>query len=126
MCSFVGAIIGDMPSQQKLAGCLSHQANKPCRYCLIDREARSNLDYNVIEFGRYGEQLSLDSKRIRNLKTKNQQSQAGKELGIHDSWHLVDVLGKQLTSCALIMDQVFYYYLQNFAHLPVINSVSDL
>lgn len=30
VCGFVSVILGDMVGQQKLAGCLRHQANFPC------------------------------------------------------------------------------------------------
>ncbi|KAF3059130.1 hypothetical protein CFAM422_011711 [Trichoderma lentiforme] len=92
VCSFVGAILGDMPSQQKLSGCLSHMANKPCRYCLISSDERANLDFNIVGFGRYGEQLKLDSKQIKAMQTKTKQETAASALGISVKWRLLDVL----------------------------------
>ncbi|KAG6035510.1 hypothetical protein E4U41_006043 [Claviceps citrina] len=93
VCSFVAAITGDMPSQQKLAGCLNHKAKKPCRYCLISSDERANLDFNIIEFGRYGEQLLLDAKQIRSQPSKTRQAAAGTALGMHTHWRLMDILG---------------------------------
>lgn len=96
VCSFVGAIIGDMPSQQKLSGCLSHQATKPCRYCLISNSDRANLDFNIVEFGRYGEQMLLDSAKIRSEKNKSRQENSARALGMNVQWRLMDTLGKFL------------------------------
>ena len=103
VCSFVAAILGDMPSQQKLSGCLSHQANKSCRYCYINSQSRADLDFDIIEFGRYGEQLLIDSKRIRNIPVKAQQVKMASGLGVHDNWQLMDVLGERVFAfCCLL------------------------
>lgn len=96
VCSFVGAILGDMPSQQKLAGCRTHSALRPCRYCLIFFDDRNQLDYNILESGRYGEQLLLDTARIREDPRVTYQESMAKELGMSVKWRLMDTLGMSL------------------------------
>ncbi|CAG9996613.1 unnamed protein product, partial [Clonostachys byssicola] len=53
---------------------------------------RGNLDFNIVELGRYGEQMLLDSKRIRNEPNKTRQNRAAIALGIHEKWDLMDNL----------------------------------
>lgn len=53
MCAFTMCFLGDMPQQAELSGCLRHNAIKCCRYCLIDKNSRSNLQYDIVNFGRY-------------------------------------------------------------------------
>jgi hypothetical protein len=93
VCAFVGAILGDMPSQQKLSGCLSYKAGKPRRIFLISNNERGHLDFNIVEFGRHEEQLLIDSTRIREEPNKRRQNKAAIAYGIHEKWPLMDNLG---------------------------------
>lgn len=51
--SFPICFTGDMVEQQELAGCLGHQAIEGCRGCLIAKNTRASLDFDVVEEGRY-------------------------------------------------------------------------
>lgn len=93
ICSFIGAILGDMPNQQLLSGCLGPRANRSCRYCLTLKDELSNLEYDIVKFGRYGEQMRRDFNRVRAIPSKVAQQKALKDLGLHDKWDLKDVLG---------------------------------
>lgn len=93
ICSFIASIIGDMPSQQLLAGCLGPKANMPCRYCIVSSPERPNLDFNIVEFGRYAEQTSRDIARIKTLPNKTRQTKALRDLGLHSDWRLMSALG---------------------------------
>lgn len=88
VCSFIGAILGDMPSQQLLSGCLGPRANRSCRYCLTTKDELSNLGYHIVEFGRYSEQLRRDFNRVRAIPSKVARQKALKDLGLHNKWDL--------------------------------------
>lgn len=97
VCSFISAIIRDMPSQQLLSGCLGPKANMPCRYCLVCAVERANLDFNIIEFGRYSKQTRRDVARINSLRTKSEKEKALRDLGLHNDWRLMDALGTPIS-----------------------------
>lgn len=94
VCSFINCIIGDMPSQQLLSGCLGPMANMPCRYCLIYNQERPKLDFNIVEFGRYSEQTHRNIERIKLITVKTHREQALRKLGLHSDWQLMDALSE--------------------------------
>lgn len=93
VCSFVAAIIGDMPSQQLLAGCLGPMANMPCRYCLKSLPERPDLTFNTVELGRYVAKSDKEVAKIKAMGTKKAQEEALKDLGLHNDWCLMNALG---------------------------------
>ncbi|KAK4232746.1 hypothetical protein C8A03DRAFT_20023, partial [Achaetomium macrosporum] len=53
ICAFSLAFVGDTPQQQKMSGCRSHNAGKPCRFCHISNTDRSDLGFDIQVNGRY-------------------------------------------------------------------------
>jgi hypothetical protein len=50
---FTLCFIGDMPQQQWNSGFKTQRANRGCRFCFIDETDQGNLDFNVLNKGRY-------------------------------------------------------------------------
>ncbi|KAI1743589.1 hypothetical protein F4680DRAFT_349780 [Xylaria scruposa] len=83
VCTFIQCIVGDMPQQQELSGCLSHQANLPCRLCVITKDAREDLHFDIVKKGRYHEQHKSNMARLHSMTTITAKRQASTRLGIH-------------------------------------------
>ncbi|KAI1432614.1 hypothetical protein GGR50DRAFT_696883 [Xylaria sp. CBS 124048] len=93
VCSFVGCITGDMPSQQKLSGCLSPRATVPCRYCLVRGDDKANLDFDVVNRGKYHMQIEIDRRQIASQAKSNTQEESQlRELGLHNDKSLIHTL----------------------------------
>ncbi|KAI1819025.1 hypothetical protein F4861DRAFT_534789 [Xylaria intraflava] len=93
VCSFVAAIIGDMPSQQELSGCLGPKANFPCRYCLVAAEEKGDMSFDVHKMGKYHRQVIDDRARIisqTRAPTTRRTKLAG--LGLSDNEKLFSTL----------------------------------
>ncbi|KAI2629052.1 hypothetical protein GGS21DRAFT_492604 [Xylaria nigripes] len=93
VCSFVAAIIGDMPSQQELSGCLGPAANYPCRYCLVSSPQKGDMDFDVSRLGKYHDQIVRDRSRViekTHAPTTRKIKLAG--LGLHDNEALFSTL----------------------------------
>ncbi|EAQ85495.1 hypothetical protein CHGG_09509 [Chaetomium globosum CBS 148.51] len=82
VCSFVVHITGDMPSQSKLSGSKGHQALLPCRSWNIPIDQRGNLEYNIIDNGRYYMQHLDNISFVRGLSSKRAKDEAEKRLGV--------------------------------------------
>ncbi|KAL7627668.1 hypothetical protein AAE478_001861 [Parahypoxylon ruwenzoriense] len=83
ICSYIHCIIGDMPQQQELSGCLSHAAKLPCRFCIIEKDKRDDLNFNIIQQGRYHTHLQGSINDVHSLQYVTAQRNASTELGIH-------------------------------------------
>lgn len=68
----------------------------PCRYCLIHITERSNLDFNIIEYGRYSEQSRQNIARVKGMTKIMAKRNALGDLGVHDDWRLMNALGQYL------------------------------
>ncbi|KAI1356515.1 hypothetical protein F5Y01DRAFT_267611 [Xylaria sp. FL0043] len=93
VCSFVSAIIGDMPSQQELSGCLGPTANYPCRYCLVSSGEKGDMDFDISRLGKYHDQILHDRARLFHqvsAPTTRRGKLAG--LGLHDNETLFSTL----------------------------------
>ncbi|KAI1430453.1 hypothetical protein GGR50DRAFT_690442 [Xylaria sp. CBS 124048] len=93
VCSFVAAIIGDMPSQQELSGCLGPTANRPCRYCLAASDEKSDVNFDIRNLGKYHDQIIRDRARIISrvhAPSTRKIKLAG--LGLHDNETLFSTL----------------------------------
>ncbi|KAI1819720.1 hypothetical protein F4861DRAFT_543648 [Xylaria intraflava] len=84
VCSFMMCFIGDFPQQQDLAGCKDHKALFPCRYCLIPKAQRHDLDFNVIEFGRYHTEITFIREKVKSLGVVRRNKKL-KDLGLKES-----------------------------------------
>lgn len=107
VCSFVQFITGDLPSQQKLSGCKSHNATKPCRDCFITNTERHNLDFDIVGFGRYHfahiDNLSFAHSR----PTQDQRRKAETQFGINADENLLLVLGRLFPALDLLKSRTF-------------------
>ncbi|KAI1828553.1 hypothetical protein F4861DRAFT_534975 [Xylaria intraflava] len=93
VCSFVNCITGDMPSQQKLAGCLSPRATLPCRNCFVKGDAKSDLGFDIINQGRYHMQTEIDRRQVQTrAKSTRQEENLLRELGLHNNKPLINTL----------------------------------
>ncbi|GAW12819.1 hypothetical protein ANO14919_021900 [Xylariales sp. No.14919] len=103
VCSFVSAIIGDMPSQQKIAGCLGPAANYPCRYCMVHTDEKHDLNFNTIMKGRYHDQILAARRRIwRECKTTSARDKQLSALGLNNDEDLVKILSTLFPALDLI------------------------
>ena len=79
VCAFVLGLTGDMPQQAANGGFLSHQGTFGCRSCYCPDYDRGNMDFNVIEEGRYhlqtlhyrdvGENIQLQRERKKHWQS---------------------------------------------------------
>lgn len=51
--AFAITLLGDMPQQADNAGFLRHTANMGCRTCFCPKDQRADLDFDIIDNGRY-------------------------------------------------------------------------
>jgi len=81
VCGFTFFMIGDMPQQQSLSSCMSQNANFGCRSCLIHKNDRDNLDYNIVQNGRYHYPM-IYLRRLHSRKKATARIAALKRLGM--------------------------------------------
>ncbi|KAI9747998.1 MAG: hypothetical protein M4579_007339 [Chaenotheca gracillima] len=79
--AFVLAFTGDMPQQQANSGFMGPRANRSCRYCLVDKAERRNLDFDVAQQGRYHHQ-TVRLRREAMSKNKTQKASFHQHLGM--------------------------------------------
>ncbi|KAI2639358.1 hypothetical protein GGS21DRAFT_488295 [Xylaria nigripes] len=85
VCAFTQCIVGDMPQQQELSGCLNHQAKLPCRFCMIPTAEKDNLYYDIVRNGRYHEKHCVDLQVVRSQPNITAKKKCSTELGVsHD------------------------------------------
>ncbi|KAL9036395.1 MAG: hypothetical protein Q9180_004325 [Flavoplaca navasiana] len=53
VCVFPLCMTGDMPAQNKNSGFKTQRATLGCRFCVIPKDLRDQLDYDVIQNGRF-------------------------------------------------------------------------
>ena len=53
VCSFVMGLIGDMPQQAENGGFAHHSAQKGCRSCFCPKALRGDLQFDIVQEGRY-------------------------------------------------------------------------
>lgn len=53
VCVFTIVFLGDMLQQKKNSEFLGHDVLRFCRFCLIDKNEYSNLNYNIANLNRY-------------------------------------------------------------------------
>ena len=70
VCAFTLCFLGDMPQQQANAGFKSQRANLGCRSCLVTAEGRDNLDYDIVQYGRFHRQTMQQRREMNTLSTK--------------------------------------------------------
>ncbi|KAI1822854.1 hypothetical protein F4861DRAFT_540577 [Xylaria intraflava] len=66
--SFTICFVSDLPQQQELSGCKDHKALQPCRFCMIPKALRHDLDYNIIEFGRYHNEIMSIRESVKDMR----------------------------------------------------------
>jgi len=71
MCVFTLCYTGDMPQQQENSG---FKTQRGTRFCFIDETIRGDLDYNVIDEGRYHYQTMSMRKGMNELRTKKDKN----------------------------------------------------
>ncbi|KAI9749068.1 MAG: hypothetical protein M4579_007019 [Chaenotheca gracillima] len=72
LTAYTLAFIGDMPQQQENSGFMGPRATRSCRFCLVAREERGDLSFDIVNKGRYHHQsvrLRREGDKI-NAKTK--------------------------------------------------------
>ncbi|RYC59161.1 hypothetical protein CHU98_g7042 [Xylaria longipes] len=103
VCSFVNCITGDMPSQQKLSGCLGPTATLPCRNCFVKGEDKANLHFDIVNQGRYHMQTEIDRRKVeQRAKSQRQEETLLRELGLHNNKHLLHTLEKLFPALDMI------------------------
>jgi hypothetical protein len=75
------AYIGDMPQQQANSGCRSQNAEHFCRHCLVGKEDRANLYYNIVLNGRYHFEM-IRCRQAANSKAEREKREIFQELGL--------------------------------------------
>lgn len=70
----------------------------PYRYYFISNKQQLDLDFNIIEFGRYAEQTQCDIKHIKQMPHKIARQRALRNLRLHDNWDLIGALSKFYSS----------------------------
>lgn len=77
--AFTLMFIGDMPQQQENAGFRTQRANRGCRFCFIEESMRADLDFDIINEGRYHHQTIAMRDHLESIKgTRNQEKYASK------------------------------------------------
>ncbi|KAI1350743.1 hypothetical protein F5Y01DRAFT_325814 [Xylaria sp. FL0043] len=93
VCSFVHCIIGDMPSQQKLSGCQGPTAKMNCRNCMVDDNNKPNLEYDIINKGRYHFQTLIARKEIdQAAKSMSAKKVMLNKIGLHEDLNLFNTV----------------------------------
>ena len=82
LCSFPFMYIGDMPQQQENAGFKSQNANLGCRFCYIVNTERGQLDYDLVQNGRFHHQAKSMRKEMHSLRTKQERETYATKWGI--------------------------------------------
>ncbi|KAI1430422.1 hypothetical protein GGR50DRAFT_699089 [Xylaria sp. CBS 124048] len=83
-----------MPSQQKLSGCLSPAATFPCRNCMVHGDDKADLDFDIVNQGRYHMQTEIARQDIKNrARSHHQEEIMFRNLGLHNNEGLLRVLG---------------------------------
>ena len=91
LCTFTMCFLGDMVEQQEIAGCLSHQGNKSCRFCLIDKQSRDDLDFDIVKQGRYYHYMnSIRSKQAGKAASARKKALSG--MGLRDQHDMLDAV----------------------------------
>ena len=75
VCVFTLCFIGDMPQQQWNSGFKTQRANRGCRCCFIHEKERGNLDYDILNEGRYHQQTvdmrnEMNGRRVADDRTR--------------------------------------------------------
>ncbi|KAI2623408.1 hypothetical protein GGS21DRAFT_541457 [Xylaria nigripes] len=83
VCSFTMCFVGDFPQQQELSGCKDHKALQPCRFCMIPKALRQDLNYNVIEFGRYHNEILSIREKVSHM-TVGRRNKKLKDFGLKE------------------------------------------
>lgn len=66
------AFTADMPQQAANSGALAHRANIGCRSCYCPKERRGDMDYDIVENGRYYSEVALKRLHGQGIKSKTQ------------------------------------------------------
>ncbi|KAG6018680.1 hypothetical protein E4U19_008150 [Claviceps sp. Clav32 group G5] len=93
VCVFIAAFVGDMMEQQELSGCMSHQASNGCRYCVVNKNVRGTMEFDLTKEGRFDPQLRRQSKKLRETTGVTESKQLMSRHGIKGNWPLMDALG---------------------------------
>ena len=83
LCSFPFMYIGDMPQQQESSGFKSQNANLGCRFCYIVNTERDQLDYDLVQNGRFHHQALNMRKEMQSLRTKQERDSYATKWGIN-------------------------------------------
>ncbi|KAG6069682.1 hypothetical protein E4U16_007516 [Claviceps sp. LM84 group G4] len=84
VCVFIAAFVGDMMEQQELSGCMSHQASNGCRYCVVNKNVRGTMEFDLTKEGRFDPQLRRQSKKLRETTGVTESKQLMSRHGIKD------------------------------------------
>lgn len=71
---FTLVYIGDTPQQQENSGMLSHTATYGCRACHVHRDERGDVDFDIIEHGRFHHEVERIRRHIESGVDSQQQS----------------------------------------------------
>lgn len=65
---FAMGYLGDMPQQQDGAGFLRQNATYGCRCCVIPKDLKGDLQYDVVSNGRYHHEVVLARNKAANMR----------------------------------------------------------
>jgi hypothetical protein len=100
VCVFTLCFIGDMPQQQWNAGFKTQRANRGCRFCFISEIERDNLDFDILNEGRFHYQAVEMRKEMNGRRTKDEKNKYGTR------WGLAEGLEPALAAIAPALDLI--------------------
>jgi hypothetical protein len=83
LCVFTLCYLGDMPQQAANSGFKTSRAYKGCRFCMIDEDIRGQLDYDLVENGRFHHQTQAMREEMNSRNTMARRIEYGTEWGLN-------------------------------------------
>lgn len=80
--AFTFCFTGDMPQQQKNSGMLTQRANYGCRNCMVTRQQRINVDFDLLADGRYHHQQMAMRRHLNQMTVAAQRVRYSKSTGL--------------------------------------------
>lgn len=93
LCAPPLALVGDMPQQASLSGCLNHNALHGCRFCLVGRDEKKDLEFDILRKGRFHDDMLLARERIDEQQLSGKErNDVFRELGLKDKPEVMDAI----------------------------------
>lgn len=126
--AFTFCFTGDMPQQQKNSGMLTQRANYGCRSCMVTKEQRGNVNFDLLVNGRYHHQQMAMRRHMNQMTKAAQRVRYSKSTGL-DPEPLIPPLQRLAPACDLILSRPAdpahseFNGITNLAHETIINDV---